>query len=1123
MGFKANRQSGFLAGLVTKTLRVMKITAFFLLVACLHVSAKTFSQEKITISGHNRTFRSITKEIARKLGYQFFFADDFADSIRSIDISVHNASLEEVLDICLKGKPYSYQILNKIVVLNKSGVGVHSEAIGPVKTVRVQGDVYNEDGQPLSGADVVIKETRKGTTTNAKGEFSLNAVPINSVLVFSFIGFAPQELQIKDETNAKIYLKIAKNELDKVVIQAYGTTTERLNTGNISTVSSEQIERQPVMNPIAALEGQVPGLVVTETSGYASAPIKVEIRGRSVIDPSQLSDPLYIIDGVPVTVLNLGNGGNYSSGSTGFIQSGINGPAGGQSPFFSINPSDIESITVLKDADATAIYGSRGANGVIILTTKSGKPGKTKFTMNVYQGTNEITGKYNLLSTSQYLEMRREAFKNDQADYGLSSSTIPNSGNAYDLLTWDTTSQTNWQKVLWGHMGHTTDADLSLSGGDKQNTFRLGSSVHQETSILTKSGADTRASEQFNYNHNSLDEKLKVSFSNTFSYTESNLKNIGGSVLETPNAPSIFNSDGTLNWNGWQPVPGNLSNWGALLQPYNARTDFLNSQLKLEYKFFSGFSFGVQGGYSLMHNSQTFLIPITSQNPFSNPLGRSSFGNTNITNTIIEPTLEYKFRVGEGKIDLLAGASDQYVTSDMLNAGGSGYINDNLLSSLYSAPQRTVTNGTGQYRYGAAYGRINYNWKDEIILNLSARRDGSSRFGPGRQYGNFGAVGVAWIFTEINWIKEKFPVLSFGKIRGSYGLTGNDAIPDYDYLTQWSAGGNIPYQGNVALVPIQHANPDLHWETNYKLEGAIDIGLFRDRLLINASWYRNRCGDQLVSEPLPIITGFSQVETNLPATIQNTGLEFTVKGKLISNKDFSISATFNIGANRNKLVSYPNLSQSPYASSYVIGQSLGIVKLLHYTGVDPQTGQYTYEDKNHNGILDYNPYDTINDFYNKDLTVKFDGGFSIDMQYKHFKADLFFVFRKQLLPSGDFNGVPGTIELNQSSAVLNRWQKPGDHSAFARYTTQPQLSDILYQSSDAAYTDGSFIRLRNVSLSYDLNLGSRSSVERYNCTLFLRGQNLFFLTRYNGIDPEAPFLGTLPLAKVFTGGIQLSF
>jgi len=1098
----------------------MKLTIFFLIVVCLHVSAAGYGQNgTVTISGKDLSLEKVFSVIKKQTDYMCFYDYSVLKDARPVSLSFKDADVQEVLKAALWGQGLDFSITGKTITIMKRRVVV-AVSVGPARTVKAVGIVYNEGGQPLSGANVTIKATGKGTITNAKGEFELPAVPEESPLVISFIGYAAQVVKVSDGKAIQVYLAVAKNELDKVVVQAYGSTTQRLSTSNIATVTGAEIERQPIMNPIQAIEGKAPGVVVTETNGYASSPVKIEIRGRSGINPNLPSEPLYIIDGVPLTVLPgtdaNGNslGGNYASGSFGVTQNGFPGPAGGQSPFFNLNPSDIDNISVLKDADATAIYGSRGANGVIVITTKKGKAGKTKFDFNVYTGASKVTQHYDLLNTQQYLAMRREAFKND----GLA----PDAGSAYDLLVWDTTRYTDYQKLFWGGTGRTTDVETNLSGGDKLTTFRVSGSYHHETSILNYSGADQRGSVQFNLSHKSTNERLAISFTSLYSYTQSNLITVSSGVLLPPDAPPAFNDKGHINWSGWLPDQGDPGSFSNLFQLYIAKTGFLNSDLKLSYELVKGLSLSTTLGYSTSHNSQSQTFPIISQDPANNPTGSSKFGNNNNSNAIVEPQLEYSTFISQGKLNVLAGGTQQVTSQDGDTLYGSGYVNDNFLNSISNAPIKSALDNFTKYKYAAFFGRINYNWKDKYIVNLSARRDGSSRFGPGKQYGNFGAVGLAWIFTEEPWLKKSLPFLSFGKLRGSYGITGSDLLGDYAFLTRWS-GSSLPYQGQPTYLPTQHANPGLQWEVNKKLEAALDLGFLHDRINMEVAWYRNRCGDQLVSEPLPIITGFNSVQANLPALVQNSGWEAVFRAKIVDKKDFDWSVNANAGFNHNKLVSFPNLALSPYYGSFEIGQPLNLVHLLHYIGVDPQTGKYTFQDRNKDGQIDRNDFGPLDDRYSKDLSVRVEGGFGTDMRYKNWQLYLFFHARKVMQASAIYNGSPGQIG-NQATQVLNHWQKPGDKALYARYTTQPDRSDnnFLY-FSDGVYSDGSYIRLQNLSLSYDFPGSWIHKLNIQTFRIYVRGQNLFILTKYNGIDPSATTLGQLPPPKILTGGIQLNF
>jgi TonB-linked SusC/RagA family outer membrane protein len=1107
---------------VTKTLLVMKLTGIILLAGFLQVSARG-SAQTITYQGEAVPLTQVFSILEKQTGYVFFYNSRDLEGAKPVTVNLRNAPLENALKAILDGQPLRFVIKGNTILITRPQTPLLQAVDSlPRKTITARGVILAEAGQPLAGANVSDKQTGHGTITNAKGEYQLSNVPVGSLLMITFVGYTEQDVKIKDETVLQIFMKVAKNELDKVVVQAYGTTTERFNTGNISTVGAEEIEKHPLMNPLEALQGQVPGLVITQSGGgaYASAPLKVEIRGRSVINPNLASEPLYIVDGVPLTVIDYGNNGNYASGSVGFAQNGFAGPAGGQSPLFSINPEDIESISVLKDADATAIYGSRGANGVILITTKKGKPGPTKIEGNVYQGESEVTKHYDLLNTSQYLQMRREAFQND--------NIVPDPGSAYDLLLWDTTRNTDWQKALWGGMGKTTDVNIAMTGGDKQTSFRVSGTYHRQTDILTISGSDQRTSIEMNLNHKSPNQRLSINFSGIYSYSVSDLLAVPSAVLLPPDAPPIFDASHNLNFAGWGSPNSDATNdfvFGSMLQPYTGKTGFLNGKIGVEYIITKGLTFSVNVGYSTYHSAQTQFFPIGSQDTRVHPTGSALFGDNDGVNNIEEPILEYKRIIGKGTLNVVAGGTLQDASSSGNYMSATGYANDNLLGSVANATRVFVSNGSGDYKYAALYARANYNWDNKYIINLSGRRDGSSRFGPNKEYGNFGSIGAAWIFSEESWMKKNLQFISYGKLRGSYGTTGSDQIGNYLYLSQWSANGNAPYQsgGAVAYTPGLLSNPNLVWQSNHKLEGAIAVGLFHDLFNLEVSRYVNRCGNQLVPFTLPVITGFNNITANFPAVVQNSGWEGFLHAKIINEKQISAVLNFNIGINRNKLASYPDIAQSPYASSLVVGQTLNLKHILHYLGVDPQTGEYVYEDKNHDGMITSFYNKGVNDLYPKDLSVKFDGGFGGDFRYHTVQLSVLFIFRKQTLRNELYSaGFPGTVG-NQSTAVLNHWQKPGDIALFARYTTGGDATDNNFTASDGAYTDGSYIRLRNLSLTYDVPGNLHKNRAATSFRIYVRGENLLLFTKYNGVDPDAPGLGLLPPQRVLTGGVQFSF
>lgn len=1092
----------------------MKLTAVLLFIACMQVAARTDGQT-VTISVRNAPLKEIFRQIQKQTGMNIMVKESLLEKAEKVTIDVKDMPVNDVLNLCLKNMPLNFTIENGVIVIQqKPVIKDANETTQPPPPIDITGRITNEHGEPLSGASVIIKRTGKGDIADANGNFKLHNVNNEDIIEISFTGYKKQIIKIGDRTNFTLILEVAVDELDRAVVQAYGKTTQRVATGDIAKVTAEEIEKQPVINPLLALQGRVAGLDVTQVNGFASAPIKVELRGRSAINGQFTSDPLYIIDGVPLTVLELSGNSGYTTGSYGFLQSGMGSPANGQSPFFNINPADIESIEVLKDADATAIYGSRGANGVILITTKKGKAGKTQFNLHINEGIEKVTKYWHMMNTSQYLQMRHEAYNND--------GIVPDLSNgAYDLLSWDTTRFTDWQKALYGGTGKNIDVQASLSGGDSHTTFRIGGGYTRTTNILTVSGADQRGSMSLSLGHHSTDQRFSIAASTNYSFTQTDMISLPqNAVILPPNAPSIYDSAGNLNYAAWGDAytsSRSLFSFGALKMPYTSKTNFLNSNLNLNFELVKGLNFSSNFGYNNALAVQQLFTPISSQDPMNSPTGSSQFGNNRNTNWIVEPQINYHRFLSKGNFSFLVGGSIQQTTTNGTQTFGDGYISDDLIRSISNAPSQYSTDRYGEYKYAAVFGRINYNWRNKYILNLNGRRDGSSRFGKGKQFGNFGDVGAAWIFTEESWLKKHLRFMSFGKLQGSYGTTGSDAVGDYGYLTRWSSNGLRLYGVTQPLAPIQHANPNYHWQTNRKLEGSINLGLLKDKIILNVAYYRNRCGDQLVPFPTPRLSGFSSVIANSPALVQNAGWEFTLFTKIIEGKNFSWGVNFNTSINKNKLLAYPNIEQSPYASSLVVGQSLNIIKLFHYIGVDPQTGDYMFADKDKNGQFD------LLDLFNNNLSPKFFGGLGMNFNYKNFQLDLFFNIKKQIGANAYFlGGSNAGDQRNYPVEIIGKeWRMPGDQATISRFATQPNNS--LSGNSDLGFTDASFIRLSTLSISYNLPASYTKKLKMQGCLLFIHTNDVFIITKYKGLDPETQNFGGMPPARTLVGGIDFNF
>lgn len=978
--------------------------------------------------------------------------------------------------------------------------------------ITIKGNIINEEGNPVPAATITIKGTSRSTMANSKGEFTLTGTAPYDTLIVSAIGYQTATEPNNTRGLVTVILKRKVTELDETVIIAYGTTTKRYNTGNVATITTAQLATQPLSNPLAALHGRVPGLVVTQASGAPGSAIKIEIRGRTSLETSASgNDPLFIIDGIP-----------FSPGNevVSQLRSSANNPRsaaqGGLSPFALINPADIESIDILKDADATAIYGSRGANGVVLITTKQAKSGPTSFTVNAFTGISRIATEVQMLNTQQYLQMRREAFAND--------GSTPTIANAPDLLLWDTTRYTNFVNDFIGNTATNTNIQLSLAGGNSNTRFLLGTGYNRETAVFPGSFAANRASANIKITHNSPSKKLGLTFTASYAAAVNNSikTDLSTYINLPPNFPALYDEQGKLRWSEAGVAFANPL--AEQLRSYKAINENLNTGLQLSYAFTKLLSFKLNTGYNSFRSNERSLHPAASLDPASSSLPFSNFANSRTGGFIIEPQLEYGQQWKRFRINALLGATAQHTAAEAQSVNGLNYTSDLLLASIAAAPLVIGSNTENLYRYTAMFTRISMQWQNKYLLNLSARRDGSSRFGPGNRFGNFGAIGLGWIFSKEKALQNQ-SILSFGKLRSSYGLTGSDQVGDYRYLDTWQ-NTSLTYLNANGLQPSRLFNPQYGWEVNKKFEAALELGFFNDKLFLSAAWFQNRSGNRLVNYALPATTGFTSVLRNWDALVQNTGWEFLFTSQNIQTQKSSWSTTFNITIPQNKLLAFPGLDASPYRNNYRVGQSLSVIYAYQYLGVDPATGIYTYHDLDSNGILNTADYQLLG---NTDPVLY--GGVGNTVSIGQFRFSCFIEFRKQLgrnYLATQAATIPGRGMFNQPALVLDRWQKPGDIATIQRYTTTTNTPAYIaavthLAASNAIFSDASFIRLKNLACSWSLPQALAAKMKLQALSLQLTAQNLFTVTRYAGADPENQNFFVLPPLRTITGGIQFTF
>ena len=1106
--------------------RIIKLTSIFLFLTTFQLYAHAFSQ-RVTFKGKDVPLQTVFASLEKQTGLSFFFNYDLIKETKPVTLNVKDATLEDALNEALKDQMLDfYQQGKTIFIVRKQMEKVLLESFSPrdggEQLTSIKGRVTNEQGESLVAATVTVKNGKKATLTDERGAFELKGVPVGAVLQITFLGYQSKEIKITQEGNFAIQLVLANNKLDEAQVIAYGHTSQRLSTGNITMVKGEDIKKQPVSNPLLALEGRVPGLFITQSTGMPGTGVIVRIQGQNSIGNG--NDPLYVIDGVPYVSQLLSTTLGTQLGNSGASTGDLNG-----NPMNFINPDDIENIEVLKDADATAIYGSRAANGAILITTKKGKTGSTKVELNLQNGWGGVTRKLSLLNTQQYLQMRHEALRND----GVAGPGVID----FDINgTWDTTRYTDWQKVLIGGTSQYANVSASVSGGNLNMQYIIGGTYHRETPVFPGSYSDVRGNVHFALTSVSTNQRLKMQLTGSYLYDNNQLPALDltdQALSLPPDAPPIFNSDGTLNWQPLPPgsiLPG-YNTWTnpfatIYYNPYRNRTYNLVSNAVLRYQILPGLEVRTNLGYTDLQANEIYLNEFL-QSPPATQISRgtnaraATYSNNTIRSWIIEPQAEYKHVAGYSAWEAMIGGTLLQNDANGQRIAGIGYNSDALLQDLQSAAIVLLQGSSfSQYKYSALFARLKYIWREKYIVDLVARRDGSSRFGPASQFHNFASVGAAWIFGQERIIKDNFSVLSFGKLRGSYGTTGNDQIGDYRFMNLYTSQSfAAPYQGVSGLDVRNLPNPYLQWEETRKLQAAIELGFWQNRILFTANYVRNRSSNQLLFVNLPQITGFPGIAENWPTIVQNTAGEFTLNISIFKRKNFSWECNANFTLPKNKLLSYKNQTE---AGLVAIGRPLGFAQLYHSLGVDPSTGEYSFSDS-HGGAT--STPDPLTD-RTKILNVAFPtyyGGIENSIRFKGVQLDFLFQFVKRLASNYSFGAqVPGTFEKNQPAFILNRWQKPGDMTSTQRFSANRDLvtSWLNEATSDAAISDASYVRLKNLSLSYQIPDRLLRRIRFQGMHLYVQGQNLLTITKFKGLDPETGN-SVLPPLRVLTVGMGL--
>ncbi len=1102
---------------MAKILLVMRLIVVLLTTAILQVSAAGYAQ-KISLSKRSAPLIGVFNDIRNQSGYDFVFTTALLESAKPVSINVKNTELKEVLDKIFENQPLTYSIEDKTVVVSKKESSLLDRVIARFQETDVRGKVVDTLGNGLPGATVSVKNGKGSTSTDAGGNFQLRDVDEGAMLVVSYLGYVTKEVAVSKEFNY-ITLQQSASKLDEVQIQAYGVTSRRLSTGNISTVKADEISKSSLSNPLLAIQGRVPGIFVEQASGVPGGGVKVRIQGQNSMQKG--NDPLYVIDGVPYAsqLLPVLNGGDLGS----------SGPNSSGNPLNFINPNDIESIDVLKDADATSIYGSRAANGAILITTKKGFGKNAGVDIQLRRGVGDVANKLKMLNTDEYLLMRREAKRNDAAEM------YPGPYGDVDLLVYDQSKYTDWQKVFLGGSSALTNIQTSISGGGQQTTFLISGNYNKETTVTPGDFYNTKGSFHINLNNKSANNKFTIGFSGNYQHDINKLGQVAGlasnAFLLPPNSPNLYNEDGSLNWAlDSDAVPNLFNPLNALFQKNTNRTSNLVANTVLSYQLLQNLKIKGSFGYNNLESDEVLISPI-AQLPYyikAYTVRESSFNSAKIETWLIEPQITYNASIFSGRVEALVGTTLQQEKRGRQRVNAQGFNSDALLENIKAASNIFV-DGAGDatifstYRYNAGFARLGYSYANKYLASFNLRRDGSSRFGDENKYHTFWSVSGAWVFTNESTLKANNSKLSFGKLKASYGTTGSDQIGDYRYLNIYNfvPGISTPYQDIISLQPQEgFPNPYLQWEETKKLSVTLDLGFFSDRVIFNGTYYHNLSSNQLLSLALPTISGNSSVPANVPAKIRNSGWEFLISSTNLYRGALRWSSSINLTIPSNKLLSYSGADVESYISQGLIGRPVGVGKYYRLIGVNSKTGLYEFADKNGTATSTPDP--------NQDRTVfisldpKYFGGIQNTLSFGNLDLDFLIQFVAQKGQTNFYGSAPG-FQGNQPRTVLNRWQKEGDNATIQKFSTSDAVADLVFKanSSDKAFTDASYIRLKNVSVSWTLPKNTVSKLGLRTTRFFIQGQNILTFTNYLGLDPESRTLNGIPPLRVVSLGFNV--
>jgi TonB-linked SusC/RagA family outer membrane protein len=1090
---------------VTKNLIMrVNIIVLFLTLSFLQISAKSYSQA-ISLSGQNVTLEKAFASIEQQSGYFFFYKYNELKDARPVTIDLKNASLNEALKKIFSGQPYTYTISagNKSIVVNKAASAV--AALLPLAPITLQGTVVDEKGLPLPGVTVKVKGTALVAATDKDGKYNIRIPGAKGTLVFSSIGYTTYEVEIKDQNPINVTMSEQTSELQQVVVIGYGTVKKSDLTGAVSVVKMKDLENVPVIRVDQMLQGRIAGAEIISTTGEPGAGTSIRIRGTRSI--SATNEPLFVVDGVLDAVNSLND----------------------------LNPSDIASIQVLKDASSTAIYGSRGSNGVVVITTKMGVNGKSSFTYHADYGVAQLPRFLDLMNATDYANLL-----NDNFFYALGV----NQSKPLDEYPYKNPvalgEGTNWTKEITRtapYLNHT----FSASGGDKSTSYYFSANYNNTQGIIINSGLK-RYQARLNLDK-TVSKYVKSGLRLNYAYLDQNVNkaDIGSSALWYKStlflAPTIaaYKADGSLNDFNTQWYTGTLFDSplaNSLLQQKFQLRKTLSSSLFVEVSPIDALKIRSSVSFYDSNRFDDTFYPSTLPTRMSKKSGAYAYKFSSEDNNILnENTITYNKVWNKHHFDALYGITFQSYWTSSMSASGDGYFIDDIatndLGAVPSKETLAVASGLSRQKKVSNLARINYNYDGKYFLTVTGRADASSNFASDHKWGYFPSAAFKWNILKEDFLKNSKNVDELG-LRISAGISGNDAISRYQSLSQLNSNsGGYIFSGAtpVSYYPIRISNEGLTWEKTASYDIGLDVSILKNRLGLTFDAYTSKTTDLLLTVQLPTQVGYSSRLTNIGQT-SNKGLELAIDSKNITNKNFTWSTTLTFAHNSQMVDDIGGLDRiiayaDPFGAQYMMygyekGRPLNALWGMQYAGtwksqaeisqnlIDKKyassatnfysPGRQRYIDQNHDGLLDNNDLVYLG---NSDPDLY--GGIQNSFNIYGFNLGIYLNYSlggKIYNPTELFMGT-GSLLTNQYKYMVNAWHPiRNPNSDYPRSNSDDNIP------TDRFVHDASFLRLKNVSLGYTFNLLKLTRNAIKSLALTASGNNLYLLKYYNGYDPE---------------------